>query len=169
MNDDAGRTDRRGDVRGSAENARPTDYRANALHALHPILEGNDHTASGEQWSDLRRGILGIPELYRKEHRIDRCDARRIIGDHRFGEMDVAVGTAHAQAMLAHRRQVTAAGNEGDIVPRLCELRAEIAANASGTHDRNAHSIIPSQWDRPRFRGLDFSTDTFPACTDLPS
>ena len=43
------------------------------------------------------------------------------------------------EAALAHRGEMAAARDERDVVPRLREPRAEIAADAAGAHHRDAH------------------------------
>jgi hypothetical protein len=37
--------------------------------------------------------------------------------------------------------QVSTAGDESDLMPDSRELRAEIAAHSTCTHDRNAHRV----------------------------
>ena len=85
-----------------------------------------------------RRG-LGVPELDPDEDEVDRPEARRVVGRPHGIEVDVAELAADHQPPLAHRREVGAAGDEGDLAAALGEPRAEVAADPARAHHRDAH------------------------------
>ena len=55
--------------------------------------------------------------------------------------MNVAVRALYFQAVLADRREMRPARDEKDIVPGNRQPRAEISADSTGRHDRNAHAF----------------------------
>jgi hypothetical protein len=139
MRDHARLRDRRGDVGDPAHHAPCADDGADALNALDAVLEGHDHAAAADERACPFGRALGIPELDREQHDVGRGKRARIVGDDGTLEMYVAARAAHDEPALAHRGEMRAAGDERDVVARLREPGAEIAADPTGTHDRDAH------------------------------
>jgi hypothetical protein len=85
--------------------------------------------------------LFGVPELDRKQHNVDRAYASRIIGDSRVLQVNVPQHAFDLQSLGLDRLEIGVAGNEEDIVPRRCHARAEISADSTGCHHRNAHAL----------------------------
>src|SRR5205814_6424954 len=116
-----------------------SDYRADALDTLDTVLERDHPTAARKQRPDGLCGGLGVPELDREKHDVERAERTRVIAHRRRFQPDLARGAAHGEATLAHRCEMPPAGNERDLVPGLRKLRAEIAAHTSCTHHCDTH------------------------------
>ena len=131
--------DRCRDVRHAAQHVALAYDGANALDRIDTVLEGNDRTAAGDQRLDRLRRDLGIPKLDREQHDIEASKRSRIIARDGLREAHVAAAALHDESALANRRKVPAAGDERHVVAGERKLRAEVAADAAGGHDRNTH------------------------------
>ena len=89
------------------------------------------------------RRRLGVPQLDREEHRLDRADRARIVGDAKRVEMEIALGTLEREAALAQGREMAPAGEEMHLLPGRREACAEIAPDPARRQDRNAHGALP--------------------------
>jgi hypothetical protein len=67
----------------------------------------------------------------------------RIVGGLHRVDMGLAAIALDAEPALSHGREMRAAPHERDILARLREHRAESAADAAGSDDRDAHFILP--------------------------
>ena len=67
---------------------------------------------------------------------------RGIVGGLDARQMEVAVRAVDAKAALAQRGEVRAAREERDVGARRREPAAEIAADAAGADNRDAHSPL---------------------------
>ena len=70
------------------------------------------------------------------------ADLRRVVSGEDVGG-EVAVGAAHHDAALPHRRQVRPPRNERDVLTREAQLGAQIRANSPRAVDCELHSCLP--------------------------
>ena len=111
------------------------------LDAVDAVLERDDDAATLDERRDLRRAALDVPQLDAEHHDVDRRERRRIVASpSTLRKRHVASRALDAQSVLAHRGEMRAARDERDIVARLREPRAEVAADAAGADHRDAHA-----------------------------
>src|SRR5207253_4554400 len=89
--------------------------------------------------------VLGIPQLDRDDDHIDRADRAGIVAGADLRELDVAERAFDDEPPLAHRGQMRAARDEGDLASAGGKARAEIAADGSRSHDGDAHVELPAR------------------------
>jgi hypothetical protein len=68
-----------------------------------------------------------------------RSRARRIVDERRLRDVDVTVAPAHGEPALAHAPRCRPRATNATSCPACAEPRAEVAADAAGTHHRDAH------------------------------
>ena len=90
--------------------------------------------------------LLGVPQLDREQHDVDRADRGRIVGDIRLRQMQVAVHAFDLQPVLRDGVAMGAARDEEHVVPGRRHARAEITADRARRHRRNPHRLAPSEW-----------------------
>ena len=86
---------------------------------------------------------LGIPQLHCEQHNVDRPDLRRVIGDVRLGQMQIAMNAFYLETVLRDRIAMCPARDEENIMARRREARAEITAESTGSHGCNTHWFDP--------------------------
>ena len=128
----------------AAHHRRLAENAAEDLVLLHAVLERDDRGAGADQRLDLPRRLLGVPQLDRDDDEIDRPDRLGIVAGLDLRQPDVAERALDRKPALAHRRQMRAAGEEGDVAAAGGKARAEIAADRSGPHDGDAHVELPA-------------------------
>src|SRR5207302_6352162 len=85
------------------------------------------------------RGLLRVAELDGEHDQIDLTHLRGILEDPHRLEVRVAQLAFDAQAVLAHRLAVRAAGDEGDLVPGLGQAAAVVASYPAAAHHGDLH------------------------------
>ncbi len=138
-----GAVDHRDDIGDAGNGAFGADDGRDALIAVDAVLQGDDAGAGAEQRPRLLGRLLGVPQLDREQHDIDRPDRGRIVGDIDLGQMQVAVHALEREAVLGDCRAMGAARDEEHIVAGRLHARAVIAADRARRHDRNSHRSAP--------------------------
>ena len=142
--DDAGLCDRRRDIADPAHDPLGTEGFGQHLVLEHAVLERDHHRVRPDHRLDLGERLLGVPQLDGEEDEVDDPDGRGIVGGGDLQELE-RVGAGDGEAVLAHRREMGAARDEGHVGAAFGEARAEIAADAARTHDRHAHRFTSSR------------------------
>ena len=91
-----------------------------------------------EQRLERCGGGLGVVELDREDHQIDRADRGWVVARLRRPDQDVAERAAQRQPVLPDGREMAAARDEGDVLPGSSEAAAHVAADPARSHDRDA-------------------------------
>ncbi len=137
---DTGGDDRAGDKGGAAHDRLGPEDCGEPVGRIDAVLQGDDRGLRPDQRAELRPGALDIPKLDAKEHVIDRADRRDVVGRPGRADLGFAAVAFDPQAMLAHRREMRAARDKGDLRPRLGERGAVGAADPAGADNRDPHS-----------------------------
>ena len=115
----------------------------------------------------LRRKLSESVRLHAQEDNVDGSGFAKVSDDPRM-HLEIALGAKDTNAMFLHRAQVRTAREQSDILARLGQARADIAADGAGAGDQKLHSAIfpqapwpplPAGFSRSRFAGW------FPRCT----
>jgi hypothetical protein len=136
--DDAGLGHHRGDLRDAADHVVGAEHARQDLGGIDPVLKGDHAGLRPEQRSDRGRGNLGIVELDREDHEIDRPDASRVVGCLGRSNGDVAARAADPEAMLRNRPEMGAPRDERDVLAGRGEAAADVGADPAAAHDRDA-------------------------------
>ena len=107
-----------GDIGGAGDGRVLAEDRRDALVAVDAVLQGDDAGVRADQRLRQLGGGLGVPQLDREQHDVDRADLLRIVGGVDLRQMQVAVHALDLQAVLAQRVEMGAARDEGDVVAR---------------------------------------------------
>ena len=135
----AGPAEHRGDIGGAGAGLLLAEDRRDALVAVDAVLQGDDAGVRADQGlGQLGRG-LGVPELDREQHDIDRADLLGIGRGVDLRQMQVAVHAFDLEPVLAERVEVGAARDVGDVMARGLHPSAEIGADRAGRHRCNLH------------------------------
>ncbi len=86
---------------------------------------------------------LGVAQLHREDHHVDRADGGGVIGRLHVGQMERLWSPSTARPFRLHGFQVFATRNERDIGAAMLQQRAVVAADAARTHDRDFHACSP--------------------------
>src|SRR5207247_10324111 len=73
LDDRARLGDAAGDIGRAAHDALAPEDGADALDRLDAVLEWNDEGIAADDGTQLRGGALGVPELHREHHEVDRA------------------------------------------------------------------------------------------------
>src|SRR5262245_2111040 len=138
--DEAGLGKRGGDVGRAAEHAGSIDGRGDIVHAVDTILKRERDGAVPHDGLEHRQRLGIAVGLHRENRDVDRLHSlRAILG--RTTRREVAEDALHREAASANGLQVRAARDKRDVVPCVRELRAEVAADRSGSDDAESHPI----------------------------
>src|SRR5437879_3953668 len=113
----------------------PTSQVSRIVASSSPRMSGSERpppvglrvTDDGTQ---LRGGALGVPELHREHHDVDRAGVGGLLDGLHF-QLRVPERALQREAIALQRLQMPPAGDERDRVPRLLQARAEVAAHAA--------------------------------------
>jgi hypothetical protein len=117
--------------------------RGQDAHAVDPVLHGDDPGRGTDQRPGGCRRLLGVVELDREDHQIDRADGGRIVGRLRRLHGGVAECALDPEPLAPQGREVRAAGDEGNVLAAGREPAADIAADPAAAHDRDPHRRHP--------------------------
>ena len=109
---------------------------------IDPVLEGNHCRFGPDHRRHLAGRVPGIVELDHKEDVVDGTDLGRVVGRRHRIQRDIAEGAVDGQAGRPHRRQMIAAGNEGDVRPTGGQTTAEVGADGAGPHDGERRGVL---------------------------
>ena len=127
------------DIGGAGAGRVLAEDRRDALVAVDAVLQGDDAGVRADQrLGQLGRG-LGVPQLDREQHDIDRADLLRIGRGVDLRQVQVAVHAFDLQPVLAQRVEVGAARDVGDVMARGLHPPAEIGADRAGRHRCDFH------------------------------
>jgi hypothetical protein len=101
----------------------------------------------------LRRRV-GVVQLHREEHDVDRADGGWIVGCRNGRYVEIALRALDAKTLRAQRRQMRAARDEGDVHADRRQPSAEVSAHAAAANDRDTHkTTIVALRPTPSSRG----------------
>src|SRR4051812_32029359 len=123
--------EKRRKIGGPANNLRKRDKTREGIDAVDAVLKGHDASVRPDQGKNGLRGLVAVIDLDRENHDIDRPNFGRSVGSGEARQIDIAESTRHPQAAASHHVEMSAAGNESDILTGLGEARAYIAAYAA--------------------------------------
>ena len=106
------------------------------------VLRGKHDGVRAHEGREQRRDGRQPVRLHGQHDDVGIADLRRVVGGEDAGS-EVAVGAAHRDAALPHRRQVRPSRNERDVLTREAQLGAQIRANSPRAIDRELHSCLP--------------------------
>jgi hypothetical protein len=144
--DDARLLDHRRDIGDAADRLVGAEDRGDPLDAIDAVLQGDDAGVRPDQRFGQFRRLLGVPQLDREHHHIDRANRLRIVGDVHLGQMQVAVHALDGEAVLGDGVAMRAARDEENLVSVRRQPAPEIAADRSRRHCRNTHVEFPLSW-----------------------
>jgi len=121
----------RRDIRRAADDRHLADARGQIGHAVHAVLERQDRRLRSHERRDQRQRVRIVVGFHRNDHRIDRSDFRRVLFCPRVYGEALQRRASDLQAVLADRRQVGPARDEGHVVPRTRQLRAVVPADGA--------------------------------------
>ena len=130
--------DHGGDVRDTADDLLSPEHAGEHARAVDPVLQRDHPRTRPEQGLERCGGGLGVVELDREDHQIDRADRGRVAARLRRPDQDVAERAAQRQPVLPERREMRAPREEGDVLPGSSEAAADVAADPARSHDRDA-------------------------------
>ena len=120
-----------------------------------PVLDRHYASFGAKHRPQDLGGTRHIPELDAEKNEIAGADRFRVLHDIGAWQMHIAERRMDRQALGFHRLLVGAAGDKGDLVPRLGQARAEITADRPGPDDRdfqpNPSSALSASAARGRF------------------
>ena len=106
------------------------DHARDGFRRFHAVLEAKHERALMQQWAQPLGGAFHIGELHREDDVVHGADLLRpLMREHL--DLQIAERAFHAQALLAHRTQVRAAGEEMHLVAGRGQAGAEVAADAA--------------------------------------
>ena len=123
-----------------AERVLGAECRGQPVRRLDAVLQRDDDGGGPDERSHGVGGRVHLPRLDPEQHDVHGADRRGIVGGVRRADDEVAFDAGHAQAGPTDSRQVLAAGDEGDILPRLGQPTAEIAPDRPASEHRDAHA-----------------------------
>src|SRR3989449_6185581 len=138
LDDHARLGDAAGDIGRAAHDALAPEDGADALDRLDAVLEWNHEGIGAAAGTQLRGGALGVPELHREHHDVDRAGVGGLLDGLHF-QLRIPERALQREAIALQRLQMPPAGDERDRVPRLLQARAKVAAYAAGAHDGDLH------------------------------
>src|SRR5205807_9603355 len=125
-----------------AEHVRASENPGELLGRFHPILERyDDGVAAGERLRGARR-VRNLPRLDGEDDGVDH--AARLVGGVHALDDEVAVYAVDAQPARAQRVEGRPARREDDVMARLRQLAAEIAAHAAHPDHGDPHGPTTS-------------------------
>src|SRR5262249_14570648 len=133
------------DARHPTDDVVEAQHLADALDALDPVLQGKNRRPGTHEAAKLRRRTLGVAELDGENDGIgggELVAGGRDLDRLQIESADLAV---ELQAPLAHRLQGWTSTHESDVISGRRQPRTKIAADATGTHNRNFHWTSPAQ------------------------
>ena len=128
--DHAGRADARGDVGRAAHHAAAGSTVFSTSIDSTPFWNGITTVCLPMIGLSCARGALGVPQLDREHHRVDRPGLGRIL-EHLTLSRALPCGLSMVRPSLADRLRGAAAGEERHVVPGLLQAGAEVAADAA--------------------------------------
>jgi hypothetical protein len=143
--DHAGCGDGRGDVGDAAHHRVLAEDRHQPLRCVDAVLHRDHRGVRSDHRLDVPAGALDVPQLDAEQHDVDRPDLGGIVGRLCELEVGVAARTLDLEAILLHRREVRAAGDEGHVRAGMRQRRAVAAAHAARSDYRDTHRTLPSK------------------------
>src|SRR6185437_8003915 len=119
----------------------------------HAVLERDDRGVRSHHWPDLLQHRFGVPQFHGEQHEVGDADFGGIIRRSHRLDMD-RLRSLHRDALRPHRREMRAVRQKSHVGAAAREPRAEIAANAARTDDRDTHLQNSRQiyWSHPHAR-----------------
>ncbi len=108
---------------------------------FHAVLQRDCDGVLANQRPGLLRSLGNLPRFSGEDHRIDRSDARWIVGGRRIIDDEVAVDAVDAQSTRAQRSERRATCDEHGVDARFGELAAEVAADSAHSDNRDSQSM----------------------------
>src|SRR5262249_58046989 len=140
--DNPGRSDRAGDECHAAYLVPVAKDADHALGGVDAILQRDHRGPRTDDRADLLGDPVDIPQFDAGQNHIDDADAGDIVGGLRRPDNGLAAIPFDAQPVLAHRREMCAARNEGHIRPGLGERGAIAPADTAGADHGDAHPLL---------------------------
>jgi hypothetical protein len=104
------------------------------------VLRAYDGGVWTEDGFELRGELREAVGFYAEEDDVHWADIFEIRSNF-WMRFEIAIDTLHANAMLLHRAQVRAAGEERDILAGTGHARSHVGADCAGTGDEEFHVL----------------------------
>ena len=111
------------------------------------VLRRDDDRARTQQLADPRRERGQAVGLHTEHDDVGVGDGRELGGGRRMG-VEVATRAVHADAVLRHRPQVLAAGDQGDVRAAACQRRPDVGADRPRAEHGEPHGSFPASCAR---------------------
>src|ERR1700730_12246292 len=137
-----GRKNPSGDIRHACQTSVTTPQPRDLVRIVHAILKGQDRSVPTHEGRQSPRRLFSVLRLDGKEDQVNRGNLIRA-GNERRMYFQVFLNASYPQAMLLHRLEMFAAGDEGHIHAGGRQASPEILSDGACPHHRDSHVPFP--------------------------